>query len=143
MAIETLLVKDAGYDLREIRGSREVHRITEDPDGLVAALGRVTPRTARLAMACCMGLGLLLSVESGLVAPLAASVALGVALHAVGELEAGESVTEHVIEEPGMPEREVLKRWVLHDEHERMKEDEAEKEQRKARQRANSHGGTH
>lgn len=141
MAIETLLVKDAGYDLREIRGSREVHRLTEEPDGLVAALGRVTPRTARLAMACVVGLGLLLSVESALVAPLVASVALGVALHAVGELDAEESVTEHVIEEPGMTEREVLQRWTLHDEHERMKEDEAEKEQRRAKRRANTGGG--
>lgn len=141
MAIETLLVKDAGYDLREIQGSREVHRLTEEPDGLVAALGRVTPRAARLAMACVVGLGLLLSVESGLVAPLVASVALGVALHAVGELDAEESVTEHVIETPGMTEREVLQRWVLHDEHERMKEDEAEKEQRRAKRRANTGGG--
>lgn len=140
MAMETLLVKDAGYALREIRGEREVHRITEEPAGLVATLGRVTPRTARLATVGVVGLGLLLTAESGLVGPLVASVLLGVVLHRVGEFDAEATETVHEVERPGMTEREVHQRWVLHDEHEQMKKDRAEKERKKAERKAKSKG---
>jgi hypothetical protein len=52
------------------------------------------------------------------------------------------TVTRHVTERTeGMSEKEVLQRWVLHDEHERIKEEKAAKEGKKARQRATSHGG--
>ena len=138
MALETKLVKEAGYALAEIRGEREVHRIREEPDGLVAALGRVTPRTVRLAMAGVLGLGILLAAETGLVGALVASVLVAVALHWVGELDAEATEVEHVVERPGMTEREVLQRRVLHDEHEQIKKEKAEEEHRKAK---NKHKG--
>lgn len=140
--MELLLIKSTNLTLTDLRGRREVHTLTEEPQGLVAALGRVTPTTARLAMAGVIGLGLLLSVETGLVGPLAASVALALGLHTIGEMDADETEIRHEIEEPGMTAREVEEFWVLNDEHERLKKEMAEAEAKKAERRAKSQGGS-
>lgn len=139
-AMELLLIKATNLTLTDLRGRREVHTITEEPQGLVATLGRVTPRTVRLAMAGVIGLGLLLSAESGLVGPLAVSVALALGLHTIGELDPDDTEITHEIDEPGMTAREVERWWVLNDEHERLKSELAEKESKKAERRAKSGG---
>lgn len=136
-ALEMILVK-AGYSLREIRGEREVHRIREEPQGLVAAAGRVTPRSARLVAAGCLALGMLVAYETGLLSALAVSVALGVALHALGELEAEATETTHEIHRPGMDRREVVERVIQHDEHEQMKREDAESEAQAIQTKANA-----
>jgi len=139
--METILLKTTNLTLADLRGEREVHRIEEEPDGVMVALGRVTPREARLAMAGAIGLGLLLSVETGLVGPLVASVAVAVGLHAVGELDAEATETVHEIHKPGMTAREVEEFWILNDEVEAEKKRQAEKESQKAKQTAKSSSG--
>lgn len=138
--MELLLIKSTNLTLTDFRGRREVHTITEEPRGLMAALGSVTPRTARLAMAGCVALGVLISVETALVGPLVASIGLALALHTIGEMNADETEIIHEIDEPGMTAREVESWWVLHDEHERVKKEMAEKEQKRAERKAKSGG---
>lgn len=139
-ALEMLLVKEAGYNLSEIRGEREVHTITEEPQGLVAALGRVTPRAVRMAMAAAVALGMLGAYETGMASPLVVSLILAVALHWVGELDAEASQITHEVQKPGMKRREVYARAIQHDEHEQMKEEKREEAQRKAKTQANAQG---
>ena len=95
MVIETLLVKEAGLDLADLRGET-VHETHEEP------------RT-----------GVLAWVRSKLPG-----------------MDRG-TVTRHVSREtPGMTEREVLQRWLLHNEHERMIEEEEKKAANKAESQA-------
>ena len=102
MAIETLLVKDAGYALAEVRGERRHYTEEEPRTGVLAWLRDKLPGMTR------------------------------------------GTLTRHVTERTeGMSEREVLQRWVLHDEHEKMKEDKADKEAQKARSKANTSGGSY
>ena len=106
--VELLLVQEAGFGLRDIRGETEVHTITEPPTDMWASLGRLTPRSVRLGIAGAVALGLLLSVETGYVGPLAVSTAVAVVLYAIGELDPPGPVTKtHKVERRGLTEREV------------------------------------
>lgn len=139
--METILLKTTNLTLEDLRGKREVHHIEKEPRGMMAALGRVTPRSARLAMAGVVGLGALLTVETGLMGALAASIALALGLHMVGELDVGDSTTRHEIHTEGLSAKEVEKYWILNDEVEAEKKRRAKKEQQKATAGTPSMGG--
>ena len=101
-ALEMVLVKEAGYNLADIRGERTERVETVEREGVLATLRRIlpwcSPPTPRV---------------------------------------------RHVVEEtPGMSRKEVLGRVVQHDEHERMRKEDAEAQARKAERRAKS-GGKH
>ena len=72
---------------------------------------------------------------------IAASVALALGLHTIGELDPDDTEITHEIDEPGMTAREVEEWWVLNDEHERLKSEMADKEAKAAERRARSGGG--
>lgn len=97
MVIETLLVKEAGMSMTDLRGET-VHETHEEPaSGLLAWVRDKLPGLSR------------------------------------------GTVTRHVRREtPGMSEREVLQRWLLHNEHERMIQEEEKKAANKAEHKARS-----
>lgn len=136
-----ILVKEAGFDLSEVRGERRVERTVEQPSSLEAFVGRLTPRTARRAGAGAVGLGLLLAYTSGAAGALVVSVALAVALHYMSEFNAEPTETVTEVNRPGLTEREAFQFLIMHDEHEDMKNDKAEEKARKARRKAKSGGG--
>lgn len=130
-AVELTLIQ-AGYTLADIRGEREVHEYEEQPQGLVAAVGRVSPRSALLAAAGSMALGLFLAYETGLVSPVALSVALAYGLHTLGQVDADTVEVEHEIERPGMTHHEVQQRLVQWHEWKRLEQKEQKKQAKKA-----------
>lgn len=131
-AVELSLIQ-AGYTLADIRGEREVHRYEEQPQGLAAAVGRVSPRSALLAAAGVMALGLFLAYETGLVSPVAASVALAYGLHTLGQVDSDPVEVEHEVHRPGMTHHEVQQRMVQWHEWKRLEKKEQEKQAKKAR----------
>lgn len=137
-AVELALVQ-AGYTLADIRGEREVHTVEERPQGLLAAVGRVTPRSARVAAACTLALGLIIAWDTALLSPVVVSVALAAGLHLLGEVEAEATEVQHEVQRPGMKHREVQERMVQYDEWKRMEKRAQEKEANKAKGQA---GGT-
>jgi len=140
-AVEHYLVSD-GYSLDELRGYEFEFETTQDRTDTAAFLGRVTPRSVRVVAAGSVALGLLLSVETGLLSPVALSVALGVALYAVGELPDPEPVTKtHKVRRPGLTETEVYRRLTMSNVIQELKEEEQEKARRKARRKDRKPGG--
>lgn len=96
----------------------------------------MTPGSVRVAIACSIGLGLLLSVETGLFTPIYVSLALGVALYAIGELPDPEPVTRtNKLRRPGMTEREVYRRLTMSNVIQELKKEEREKARRKAKRK--------
>lgn len=136
-AIELALVQ-AGYTLADIRGEREVHTVVEQPDGLLAAVGRVSPRSALLAAAGTITLGLFLAYETALLSPVAVSLALAYALHLLGEADPGASEVQHEVERPGMTHDEVQERLIQWHEWQRIEAEQQEKEARKAKRQSNT-----
>lgn len=130
-----ILVKSAGYSLEDIRGASWEYRTAEEPSGLMAAASSLTPRSVRVGAATLLGLGGLLAYETGLLSAVAVSVALAVLLHYASEVDAEPVETVHEVEKPGMSVEEVMGRLHQHDEHEQMKNEEAEAEARKARRK--------
>lgn len=131
-AVELTLMQ-AGYTLADIRGEREVHTHQEQPEGLVAAVGRVSPRSALLAAAGTLALGLFLAYETGLVSPVAVSVALAYGLHTLGQVNADTVEVEHEVHRPGMTHHEVQQRMVQWHEWKRLEKKHQEKQAKKAR----------
>lgn len=96
----------------------------------------MTPGSVRVAIACSIGLGLLLTVETGLFTPVYLSLALGVALYAIGELPDPEPVRKtHKVRRPGMTEREVYRRLTMSNVIQELKKEEREKARRKAKRK--------
>ena len=124
-----LVLVQAGYSLAEIRGEREVHTVDHKPTGLCAAVGRVSPRSVRLVAALVLAGGLLLAYQTGLVGAVVLSLAVGLALHLLGEMDAEVQEVQHEVERPGMSHQEVLDRLVQYDEMEEMREEKANEQQ--------------
>lgn len=89
-----------------------------------------------------LALGLLGTVETGLLSPVAVSIAVGVLLFAIGEFEdPGPVAKTHKLRRPGMTEREVFRRLTMSTEINELKEEEQEKARRKAKRKRRSGGG--
>lgn len=138
-AIELALVK-SGYALSDIRGEREVHQYEEQPQGLAAVLGRVSPRSALLAAAGVLALGLFLAYETALLSPVAASLGLAYALHLLGQVDADPVEVEHQVTRRGMTHQEVQERMIQAQEWKRIKKERQEREAQKAKAKAPSGG---
>lgn len=134
-AVELALVQ-AGYSLDEIRGGREVHRTEERPTGLWAAVNRVTPRSARVALAGILALGLLAAYETAMLSPLAASIVLGVGFYLLGEVEADTVEIEHEVEREGMTYREAQERLIQWNEWQRIEAEKKKEAAKNAEKRA-------
>lgn len=139
-AIELALVQ-AGYTLADIRGEREVHTVEEQPQGLMAAVGRVTPRGARAAAACTLALGMLLAYETGVLSAVVLSVALGAGLHLLGEMDAEATEVRHEVQRPGMEHEEVQHRLIQWNEWKRIEKEQQKKEAQKAKSQGSTPSG--
>ncbi len=96
---------------------------------------------SRIAAGGIVALGLLGTVETGLLSPVAVSLAAAVVLFALGELDdPGPVVKNHKVCRPGMTEREVYRRLTMSNEIQELQNEEQEKARRKAR-RKRSGGG--
>lgn len=133
--VELLLVRD-GFGLRDIRGETEIHTITEPATDMWASLGRLTPRSVRLGIAAAMGLGLLLSVETGYVGPTAVSIVVALVFYAIGELDEPGPVTKtHKVERRGLSEREVTDYLTMSNTLKEMRDEEIEDAREEAERR--------
>lgn len=121
-----LVLVQAGYSLAEIRGEREVHTVEQRPQGLVAAAGRVSPRSVRVGAALVLAGGLLLAYQTGLVGAVVLSLVVAAGLHLLGEMDAEVQEVQHEVERPGMPHQEVLDRLVQYDEMQEMRQEQAD-----------------
>lgn len=89
-----------------------------------------------------IALGLLGSVETGLLSPVAVSLVAAVALFAIGELDdPGPVVKNHKVRRRGMTEREVYRRLTMSNEINELKQEEQEKARKKAKRKRRSSGG--
>lgn len=120
-----LVLVEAGYSLAEIRGEREVHTVEQRPQGLVAAAGRVSPRSVRVGAALVLAGGLLLAYQTGLVGAVVLSLVVAAGLHLLGEMDAEVQEVTHEVERPGMSHQEVLDRLVQYDEMEQIRDEKA------------------
>lgn len=124
-----MLQKEANFDLDRLLGYRETSTTTGPREDAWASLAAVTTRTWRAAIAGVLGVGVLLAVETGLFSALLGSLCAAVGLHYLSQLDSSEPKTAHTVtEREGMSEHDVWRYLILHDEHEKMKEDEAEKQ---------------
>jgi len=136
-----ILVKEAGFDLTDLRGERRVERTVREPSSLATFVGRLTPRTARFVAGGAVGVGLLLALVSGTAAALVAAVTVALACYWLGEFSPEPTATVTEVNEPGLSEHEAFQFLIMHDEHEDMKNDKAEEKARTARRKAGSSGG--
>ena len=98
-----------------------------------ASLGRVAPRSLRAGIVGAIALGLVLSVETGYVAPVVASVAVALVLRAVQDLPDPEPVTKVLrTRRKGMTEREAMDYLIMSNELAKMKEEEIESARKEA-----------
>lgn len=130
----------AGYSLADIRGEYEEHVVEEQPQGLLAAVGAVSPRGALSAAGCALALGLFTAYDTGLLSPVVLSVALAAGLYLLGQAQPESTEVRHETRRPGMGHREVQERLIQWNEWQRIKEEKQEQEARKARQQANTGG---
>lgn len=122
-----------GFDLADLRGYEETTVVEEPRTDLQASLASLTPRYVRAGMACVTALGLLLTVETGLLAPVAASIAIAVVLHLIGELDDPGPVTKiHRTRRHGITEREAFDYLTMSNEIQKLKEEEREKARKRA-----------
>ncbi|AGM11213.1 tail assembly chaperone [Haloarcula hispanica tailed virus 2] len=140
-AIEMVLVKEAGYNLEDIRGERRVETEVVPPSSLESFVGSLVPSAAWKVVGVILGLGALTAYSTGALSGLFVSVLLGVALHYLGQFNPEPQEVVREVETPGMTVDEVMGRLVQHDEHEQMKNEEAEAQARKARRQGQGGGG--
>lgn len=133
-----VLVKDAGYELRDIRGEEYTETITRDPTSWEQHLAAITPGVAWKVATPATALAILAFYWSGSVGGVAASVVFGVAMHYLSQFDPEPTEETVEVSKPGMSVEEVMGRLVQHDEHEQMKEEEAEAEARKAKRKGGS-----
>lgn len=141
-AIEMVLVKESGYTLEDIRGERRVETEVVPPSPLESFVGDLVPSSAWKVVAGVVGLGALTSLVTTSASPAVVSVVLAVALHYLSDFNPEPREVVREVETPGMSVDEVMGRLVQHDEHEQMKNEEAEAEARKARMKAKGGGGS-
>ena len=126
------LVRD-GFSLDDIRGYEERTVVEEPRSDLWASLGRVAPRSLRAGMVGAMALGLVLSAETGLVAPVAASVAVALLLHYVERLPDPEPVTKILrTRRSGMTEQETMDYLTMSNEIAELKKEKREEARKEA-----------
>lgn len=126
------LVRD-GFSLSDIRGYEETTTVEEPRTDLWATLGRVTPRSVRAGMVGVVALGLLLSVETGLVAPVAASLGVALLLRAVRNLPDPEPVTKVLrTRRSGMTEQETMDYLTMSNEIAELKQEKTEEARKEA-----------
>jgi uncharacterized membrane protein YhiD involved in acid resistance len=140
MAVEMVLVKDYGLSLDEIRGYEETHTTVHPPDPLAAAVASCASGRVRQGIGVVVAFGLLYAAAMGALSGVVLSLLASFLLYIAQEMDAEpQEVTTHVQRE-GMDSQEVLSRLVQHDEHEKMKNEEAEAKARQARRSAESGG---
>lgn len=137
-----VLVKEAGYTLEGIRGESYTYTSVEPPSSFEAFVGRLVPSAAWKVVGVLLGLGALTAYTTGALSGLFVSVLLGVALHYLSQFNPEPREVVHEVEKPGMSVDEVMGRLVQHDEHEQMKNEEAEAQARKAKRQAKGGGGS-
>lgn len=141
MAVEMVLVKDAGYSLDEIRGYEETHTTVHPPDPLAAAVASCASGRVRQGIGVVIAFGLLYAAATAALSGVVLSLLASFLLYIAQEMNAEPQEVETTVEREGMDSTEVLSRLVQHDEHEQMKNEQAEDKARKARQQAGT-GGT-
>lgn len=134
-AVELALIQ-AGYTLADIRGSREVRRREDPPQGWRAHLGRVRPRTALVLAAGVLALGGTLAYTTATAWLLTPSLLAAYCLYLVGQADPDPVEVEHEVERPGMTHREVQERLIQWNEWQRLEKEQQEREARKARQQS-------
>lgn len=134
--MELLLVRE-GFSLTDLRGYEATHTVVEEREDIAASLGRLTPRTVRLAIAGAVALGLLAGVETGHATPVVASILVALALHAIGELDEPGPVTKtHKVDRHGLTEREITDYLTMSNTLHKMEEEEREEARKRAEQKA-------
>jgi hypothetical protein len=136
-----VLVKDAGYTLADIRGERSTEREVVPPTSFERFLGSLTPSAARRGVGVLAAAGLLTTVLTGALAGAVVCGILAVACYALSRFNPAPRTAVRTVTTPGMPVDEVIGRLVQHDEHEQMKNEEAEAQARKARRQRQGGGG--
>jgi hypothetical protein len=126
-------VKDAGYGLDAIRGYEETHTAVYPPHPIAAAAGRCVEPRVRRGVGISLVLILLYAAYTGAVAGVVLALAGIVLCYAAGAVRTGPREVTTTVHRAGMDAEEVLSRLVQHDEHERMKNEDAEAQARKAR----------
>lgn len=138
-------MKDAGLELSDIRGGTEVRRRTVEPAPWEQALADVVDRPESMigASLTVVLFGVALALAAGSLAYFVAGLALAIpvakAVKEIGLFDPQPRDELEVVERPGMTDREVQRLAVLHDEHERIKAEQAE-QQRKRITNLQNHG---
>jgi len=134
-ATELYLIRE-GFSLRDIRGTRARGVSTTAPSDrtdIEAVVGRLTAPTARRIGLGAVALGVLLSVETGLVAPVAASLGVALLLRAVRNLPDPEPVTKVLrTRRSGMTEQETMDYLTMSNEIAELKQEKTEEARREA-----------
>lgn len=133
-----VLVKDAGYSLSDIRGERRTEREVIPPSPWEAFVGDLVPSSVWKVVAGVLGLGAVTAILSGSTSPAIVSVLLGIALHYLAQFNPEPQEVVREVQREGMSVDEVMGRLVQHDEHEQMKNEEAEEQARKAKRQGGS-----
>lgn len=128
-----VLVKEAGYDLDAIRGTRETATVEQPPSSAARFVGSLSRSRAYWITYSLLLLGSALALLTAaatplLVAGIAAAVALG-----LSRFEPTPTTIQTTVESPGMSVDEVMGRLHQHDEHEQMKQEQQEAQARKAK----------
>lgn len=134
-----VLVKDVGYSLTDINGEQYTETITREPSAWEQYLGAFTPGVMWIVAAPLVGLGLLGAYAFGSVDGMVISVVLSVVFYYLAEFDPQPTTETVEVDKPGMSVEEVMGRLVQHDEHEQMKNEEAEAQARKARRQEGGH----
>ena len=133
-----VLVKDAGYTLSDIRGEQRMEREVVPCSPAEQFLGSLRPSTAKTIGGAAVGFGLVTSLLSGQTAPLIAGLLCLGLLWGLSQFEPEPETIERSVRTEGMTVDEVMGRLVQHDEHEQMKNEEAEAQARKAKREGGS-----
>lgn len=138
MAVEMVLVKEAGYGLRDLRGTSYTWTERREPTAWEQHLGALTPGVAWKTAGAILALSLILAYQAGAASGVVVSAILAVALHYLGQFNPEGTEVVHEVDEPGMAVEEVMGRLHQHDEHEQMKKEEQEAQARKAKRQGRS-----
>lgn len=122
--MELVLVDNAGLTLRDLRGRSETRTRTVEPAAIERALDGAGPGGRAQAALLIAGLTSAAALSSP--ALLAAGACAAAAARWAAGFEAGPRREVETVEEPGMTDEEVHRFAVLHDERERMREEEME-----------------
>lgn len=138
-ATELYLIRE-GFSLRDIRGTRARGVSTTAPSDrtdIEAVVGRLTAPTARRIGLGAVALGVLLSVETGVISPTVLSLAVAVAIRYLARLDLGDEPVAETYEtrERGLTDREALDYLTMSNEITKMKQEQRENAREKMRRK--------